>query len=76
MSKKCELCDKKSDMDFNAVVPISKNGKYIGSTIVKGNICLKCFSNYSDDIAVVMALFEKRKEKEKLNEQKRDKNGG
>ena len=56
MGKVCELCGAESEMDFNALIPISEEEV----ALVKGDICLSCFGSYLDDVAVAVALLKKR----------------
>ena len=56
MNKVCELCGATSEMDFNAIIPISEEE----AVLVKGDICFSCFGSYLDDMAVAVALLEKR----------------
>ena len=53
--KLCELCGKRSDMQFVAVLPVSNDR----TAEVKADICSKCYGEYTDDFAVIKALFEK-----------------
>lgn len=59
MRKICELCGSPSEMDFNAVVPISAEK----AVLVRGSICLECWGKYPSDTAIAVALLTKRKEK-------------
>jgi len=54
----CELCGKKSDIDFNCLVPLKE--EYGGTMWIKGNICFNCMSRYSDDFDIAIDLLIKR----------------
>jgi len=54
---KCILCDGEVEMMFNTIVQIE--GELHKFT---APICLKCWSSYEDDNAVVKAIMEKVKE--------------
>ena len=60
MGKVCELCGAPSEMDFNAVVPVSEEKV----ALVRGDICLGCWGDYPDDTAIAVALFIKHKEEQ------------
>ena len=59
MDKACELCGEPSEMDFNILVPVWEK-----AILVKGDICLSCFGSYPDDIAIAIALLDKRRKGE------------
>jgi hypothetical protein len=51
----CEFCGKAAEMDFNAFLPSF-------GIMVRGNVCMACWSQSDDDLAVAAALFKKRAE--------------
>jgi hypothetical protein len=68
---KCILCNEKVEMMFNT--PIHLNGE---AYMLTAPICLKCWSSYEDDQAVVKAIMEKieneRREKQTQGTERTD----
>ncbi len=52
----CEICEEREgEMDFNAMMPLSKG---LGS--VQGLICLECYAKIGNDLLIALVILDKR----------------